>query len=371
MQGVGKMIERKVICICFAIVVSLMVPSLTAVNAGGIGDGSVDVIDVNGDPVHLDGPATKVAALGVGIVKTIMDLRCDDKIVGVDHYSSADYTGNSDFAAFENLGNYYTPDGREEILLRLIQMMDDGDFEHDDLVILAPNYSYISGGASNDLLHLNEAGANFKIIEIVSSSLDYDGVVNMVNNIGLILGSPNAEYVVENMIRTKTLVSSMVGDTDTKVPAIHMSSAATPTFYNRSILLSMVSIAGGSNAGDNGSAAASHAESMSAIAELLEEHGRLVIFLDAGNPNSAAQIRSQLDDHPGLTVVKMQPDWNNTCPAITDGLIVVAFALHSGSDGMLFDTDRDNDNGWYVYIVAAVVVAAAAGIAMLFILRRN
>ena len=354
----------------------------TAIFAIPMGSESVDaaggftITDVEGKTVSFDGPADHVIALGLGLTLTVIELGMKDKIVGVDSYSAPDYSSNAQYRdileGLTSIGNYYNAGGREQILTTIVQMIDSGKIDAKGLVIIAPNYSYIKSDTDGLIKMMNDRGLDFKIVLLAKSGMMFDDIVPFVKNVGKIVGASDIDRVVADMELVKTEVSKVVAEKGlSDAPAIHLTSSSTPTIYNSSILLSMVDIAGGKNVGSNGTTSGSYATDYAAIVQIIEKHPNVTIFLDEGNPNTVAEFRSKIGNPTGVTVMKMDPTFNNTSPSVSKGLWTVAGALYPEYfDGEIPSTEDDPDN-MFLYLAIGIILALVVVGAIVLILRKK
>jgi len=365
--------------IAAALVVALALSSLMVAisSADGVAaDGPFTIKDVNGNDVSFDKSANNVITLGLGLTLTVIELGMKNKIVGVDMYSAPGYASNAPFKdtleGLEDLGNYYNAGGREQIITSIIQMIDSGKFKSEDLVILAPNYSYIVNDTDGLIKMIAQKGLDFRVVLLAKSGMMFDDIIPFVENIGKITGASNIGKVVSGMNKVKSEVEKVVTEEGLSgASAIHLSSSTTPTLYNSSILLSMVNIAGGVNVGGNGSSSASYTTDYAAIVQIVEQNPNVVIFIDGGNPDSVSEFKNKIGNPPNAKVLKMDPTFNNTAPSVSEGLWEVACALYPEHfSGDIPSDDSDNGN-IYLYLAVGILVVVIIVGATVYLLRKK
>ena len=339
------------------------------------------ITDIQGDIISFDKPADYAVVLGVGMTLTMIELGLKDKIMGVDSYSIASYASNAPYKdqleGLESYGNYYDTGGRTEILAKMVQAIDGNPSKYSgkDIIILAPNYSYITNATGLIKEIESTPGINFKVVLLAKSGMTYDDITPFVENIGKIMGAGNTDSVVANMKLVKDEVTRIVDDNDLSgAKALHLSSIEVPAAYQdgKSILLSMVTIAGGANVGGSGSTS-TVSITFTGVIQIIENNPNVVIFLDAGNPMSVEDFKAKVPNIPAtVTVIKLLPSYNNTCPSTSEGLWAVASALYpdhfSGPAPTVGEEPKDNT---LLYAVIGVVAAVVFVGVVFMIMRRN
>ena len=371
--------------IAILLTVTLLASSLAVFIPMGADDVSADspftITDIQGDEVSFERPADYAVVLGLGMTLTMIELGLKDKILGVDSYSVASYASNAPYAdqleGLESYGNFYNAGGRTEILTKMVQEIDDNPSKYSgkEIIILAPNYSYIINETDGLIKQISNAGIDFKVVLIAKSGMMYDDITPFVKNIGKIFGASDVDSVVENMELVKSEVTKVVDDNDLSgAKALHLSSTDVPAAYQdgKSILLSMVTIAGGINVGGNASGT-TVSITFTGVVQIINDNPNVVIFLDAGNSRTVEEFRAEIPGIPStVKVIKLAPSYNNTCPSTSEGLWAVASALYpdhfSGPAPTVGDEPKSN-----ILLYAAVgTVAAVLIVGIVFaIMRRN
>ena len=339
-------------------------------------DSSFTITDVDNKTVSFDRPADYVISLGLGTTLTLIELGMKDKIMGVDTYSSPDYASNAIYkdqlGGLVDFGNYFTLDGRNAMLTKMVQEISNNTakYEGKSIMFLANNYSYIISDTGL-LKNIETKGLDYKVVKLAKSGMTYNDAINFVENVAKVVGASGAKSVAD-MRYVEEEVKKVVDAEDLSgATAIHISSAATPTVYNTSILLSMVDIAGGTNAGAKGDAA-THTTDYPGIIQMIEASPNAVIFIDSGNALSAAEYKEKLGNISNL-IVKLPPSFNNTCPSITDGLWMVASALYPDnfSGDVPSAPDSGSDDNLFIYLAAGLAVVVIVLAAVFLYLRRS
>jgi ABC-type Fe3+-hydroxamate transport system, periplasmic component len=341
-------------------------------------DSPFTITDVEGNEVSFEKPADYAVVLGLGMTLTMIELGMKDKIIGVDSYSVASYASNAPYAdqleGLESYGNFYNAGGRTEILTKMVQEIDENSSKYSgkDIIILAPNYSYIINETDGLIKQISNVGAGFKVVLVAKSGMMYDDITPFVGNIGKIFGATNVDTVVENMELVKNEVTKIVDDNDLAgAKALHLSSTDVPAAYQdgKSILLSMVTLAGGSNVG--GSASGTTVSiTFAGVVQIIGDNPNVVIFLDAGNPRSVEEFRAILSI-PSVKVIKLAPSYNNTCPSTSDGLWAVASALYPDHFSGLAPTVGEEPKSDILLYAAVGTVAAVLIVSIVFVIMRR
>jgi len=344
-------------------------------------DSPFTITDIQGNEVSFDRPADYAVVLGLGMTLTMIELGLKEKIMGVDSYSVASYASNAPYAdqleGLESYGNFYNAGGRTEILIKMIQEIGNNPSKYSgkDIVILAPNYSYIINETDGLIKQISNTGAGFKVVLVAKSGMMYDDITPSVGNIGKIFGSSNVDTVVKNMELVKNEVTKVVDDNNLSgAKALHLSSTDVPAAYQdgKSILLSMVTIAGGTNVG--GSATSTTVSiTFTGVVQIINDNPNVVIFLDAGNPRTVEEFKESVPGIPStVKVVKLAPSYNNTCPSTSDGLWAVASALYPDHFSGPAPTVGDEPKSNTLLYAAVGIVASIVIVGIVFaIMKRN
>lgn len=330
-------------------------------------DAGFTVTDSSGAEVVFDGPAKHVVTLGAGYTDTVIQLGYKSRIVAVDKYSTYGYTGNEDFEGISDemsLGSIYSGD---EVVVGILQLIGDGFLEAGDAVIM-PSLSKSTYPGINSL---DETIAEYgcKIVRLNADS--YDDVTDVVKTIGRILGDEDnkkvqrleqmRDYVVETVEAAKEQ-----GLAD--AAGIHISSKS--KIYNHSILVSMIDIAGGINAGFNPDYTASNSYNSdgAAVLQMSKVRENTVVFVDSGYAGTAAEFRSE--NNLDCPVVKMGQLDNNISPSAADALWKVASAMYPEAFGVEPPSFDDQPDHTLTYIAVGAVAAIVLAVGAVVYLRR-
>ncbi len=327
--------------------------------------GEFTIIDSTGAEIVFDGPAEHVVTLGAGYTDTVIQLGHKDRIVAVDTYSTYEYTGNKGFKGITNdmsLGSPYSKD--DSVVLGMLQLIEKGSLGKDDAIIMPD----LSPAAYPDInrLDLELAGYGCKIVRLNATT--YDEVAEVVTTIGRILGDADNTKVLQ-MQEVRDRVTGIIAEHGLSGAAgIHISSMN--KVYNNSILVSMIEIANGINAGfDPGhTSSASYTSDGAAILQMSELHENTTVFIDSGYKGSVADFRNENRLH--CNVIKMGQFDNNISPSAAEALWKVASALYPDVfEGEESPFDEPSDNSM-TYLAVGIAAAAVLVIAAVAYLRR-
>ncbi len=321
-------------------------------------DEPIIITDSTGKELILNAPAEKVATLGYGFTKTVVDLGGKDKIVAYDLYSE-DLINELGIEGF-NVGSSYSSN-KNTIVSSMILAKVDSLFDVDTDVIIINNYSgTISENGTRD--KLEEQG--FKVLCFGAN--DYEGVVYIVENIAKAIGKESSAALT-NMISARDSAYEAgkdIADED-KVTAMYVNEyGGGLRIYNEGIAVSMIELAGGKNVGFNSNISTTYYSSDASAILLLRPD---VVFLDGNHSMSAKDFQKKVLRTKSIEVIKMEKDWNNYCPSSAVGLSVV-------SEAMLEEYDHD-ESIWDIISIniemtVAGLLAAILVIAGLLVMRR-
>lgn len=307
--------------------------------------GGFIIKDCNGIDVIFDAPARKVVLIGYGQVMSALELGCASRIIAVDTYSSnvMKETGMN----LKGIGSIFGYEGRAQIKNELLQMQRDNVYNPDTDWIVAPCYPSYTPLLVSELDGSSLKG-KYKIITLVDDFPTYDDVMKSISDLGKIL-SADASGLIEDMVTVKREIASKVDAYGLKsAPVLHISSKE--KIYNASVLISMVEdIFRGVNVGkNNAKSGSSYSADRSEILRLVTENKGTVVFVDAGS-DGIGSLRSTL---PGVKIVQMTREGNNTGPSLCMGLWDVATALYP----QYFSGDMPHDDHEDQEFVKSVIV---------------
>lgn len=281
-------------------------------------DTSITVTDSTGKTFILDAPANKVATLGYGFTRTVVDLGAEDKIVAYDS-SSSDLAKELEIEGV-NVGSAFSGN-KDEILKFMVQLRKSDKFDSASDVIILNNYSTtISEGSTRDLLE--DAG----FIVLCFGADTYDEVVHVVENIALVIGKESSE-AMSKMYEAQDIAEDRAADIEdkNKVRAMYVSEQSGKLrVYNKGIAVSMIEMAGGKNVGADPDSSATYRD---AEASLILQLNPDVVFLDGNHPMSEKEFQKNVLRTASIVVIKMGKDWNNYCPSVAEGLMVFSDAM--------------------------------------------
>lgn len=315
-----------------------------AVNIDDAYADSITVTDSTGYTLTLDAPAEKVATLGYGFTKTVVELGGKDMIVAYDSYSD-DFAKESGIEAV-NAGSSYSTN-KDYIYSTMVQVEQSGKFNLDTDVIIINDYSgTIAAGGTREMLEAD----GFKVL--CFGAYTYNEVLDIVENIAILIGKESAE-ALEKMYDAFDLATDRAGEIDdeNKVNAMYVNEyQGKLRVYNKGIAVSMIELAGGNNIGYNSNVSANYYE---AEASLILQLNPDVIFLDGNYPMSEKEFQKNVLRTASIVVIKMDADWNNYCPSAAEGLTVV-------SDAMIEEYDHTQSVMDIFYINSEKILTAGA-----------
>jgi hypothetical protein len=330
-------------------------------NSDGESNDPFYITDSNGNVIEFEQTSEHVILLGYGYTLSTIDLGCEENIVGVDYYT-AKYMVEAGETQFEdlNIGNFYNADGCVQIATAILQMSEDGTFDLETDWIIAPAYTSITkSGGLIDVLNKYIGEGKYNLITLIKSASSYDDVIQVIEDLGKILGA-NYDVIVNEMEYVEYEITNIVENNNLSgAAAIQISS--TGYVYNSSLMTSMITdILNGVNAGNNGGTAASYSTDYGAILQMAAQYENTVIFVDS----SYSGITDLKNALPGYEVVVIEHQWDNICPEVTNCLWVMACALYPDyftGDVPTVPAEEDNTMLYLgIGIVAAAIIAVVA-----------
>ena len=334
------------------------------------GETTFTVTDDTGTTFEFTGAAEHIVLNGAGAALTVADAGAVDKIVAVDKYSTYSYTGYEQLKDMDavDLGSFYGTSNHDYIVATLVNMVDSGDLNLDDPIILT-TYT------ANESLKERLVGVGFTkvLLWYTSSVSSYDDIVQFVSDVSMIATGAVSDSVTA-MTETVEKVESAVSSATERAKAISVwySSSSGVMVNNIGIASSMLEVCNAENIGyveDGGT----YYGDAATIVKLLEDNPGTVIFLSSSWASAGKTVDDFRDEYLGgstdFTVIQMGALWNNWCPESADGLLAMAEALYPSLFGNAEDGAEGSDEGsdgsddmlmWAVAAIAVVVIAAAA-----------
>ncbi len=325
--------------------------------------------DSNGNLIEFEQTSNNIILLGYGYTLTTVDLGCEDKIVGVDYYTAqymvtAGYTQYSDL----NIGNFYNADGCVQIATAILQMSEDGTFDLETDWIVAPSYSYITkSGGLIDVLNEYLGENNYNLITLISTATTYDQVMQVVDDLGQILGA-DSDGILDEMEYIEYKVTNTVKENNLSgAAAIQISSSG--KVYNSSLMVSMITtMLNGINAGNNGESAISYSSDKSAILQMAEKYNDTVIFVDSSY-TGITELKDYLENYD---VVSIEHQWDNICPEVTNCLWVLACAMYPDYfEGDVPTVSSDTNDNTLLYLGVGIAIAAIVAVIAVIAIKKH
>lgn len=359
MYNISKRVRVASITVSIAAVFIMSAFSFAVNVDDAYADTTITVTDSTGRTLIMDAPADKVATIGYGFTKTVVDLGAQEKIVAYDSYSVAlvkelGLEGVS-------VGSSYSSN-KDHIYSTMVQLKESGRFNIDtDLVIINDYSGTVTTGGTREMLEND----GFKVL--CFGAYTYNGVLDIVENIAIAIGKESAE-ALNNMHEALNLAEGRASeiDDDNKVRAMYINDyQGKIRVYNEGIAVSMIELAGGKNVGFNPKISNNfYPAEVSLILQLNPD----VIFLDGNYPMSEKEFQKNVLRTASIVVIKMETDWNNYCPSAAEGLTVV-------SDAMIEEYDHSESVMDILYIHGEMVLATGmifiVVLAGLFVMRRS
>ncbi len=326
--------------------------------------GTFEVTDGTGRTFTFDGPSEHIVTCGTGVTITVADCGAVDKLVGVDKYSTYEYTGYEQLKDMhaEDLQSFYGTGNHEYIEIELLNMVSDGTMNFDDAILLT-SYS------ANEQLRERLEGVGFTHILVwMDSDIEtFSDMAQFVNDVSMIATgsiSGGAAEMNENISYVESVAATIPEDEVADALIVWYSSSYGIGITNVGIASSMLDACNANNIGlkNDGSA---YWGDLSDVIKLLEEHPGTVVFLNASWASAGytvddfkANLGSHADDY---TFVQMGALWNNWCPESADGLLSMASALYpeyfgeydGGSSG---GSDDDDSLIWWAVAIIIVII---------------
>lgn len=335
-------------------------------------DPGFNITDDDGDIFHFEGAANKIVACGLGTVLTIADAGEISKIVGVDKYSTYEYTKNEKLKDLDaiDLKSFYGETNHSGIKTELINMVDSGKLSLDDPIILT---TYEANKIlKEDLLDLGFT----HVLRWATTSLgSYDDLMSFVKNVTMIATGEEGTTIrdMESKVdQVTSVVSNIPEDKMSKALTVWCSASGDVKVTNKGIAHSMIGVCNATHVGYDDSKGSYYGD-VNTVISLLEENPGTVIFLSdkwASSGKTIEDFRNEiLAGNTDFKIIQMGPQWNNYCPESADGLLEMAKALYPEEFGVTPEDDPTNSNGngnmtmWVIALIAAIIIGAAAYVA--------
>lgn len=325
--------------------------------------------DSNGNLVEFEQISNNIILMGYGYTMTTVDLGCEDRIVGVDSWT-AQYMADAGYTQYNelNIGNFYNADGCVQIATAILQMSEDGTFNLETDWIVAPSYSSITkSGGLVDVLNEYLGENNYNLITLISTATTYDQVMQVVDDLGQILGA-DSDSILDEMEYVEYEITSIVEENNLSgAAAIQVSSSG--KVYNSSLMISMITtMLNGINAGNNGGSATSYSSDKSAVAQMAAEYSNTVIFIDSSF-GSITEWKAALS---GYEVVIIEHQWDNICPEVTNCLWVLACAMYPDYfEGDVPTVPSDTNDNTLLYLGVGIAIAAIVAVIAVVAIKKH
>ncbi|MDR0888008.1 MAG: hypothetical protein LBM39_02335 [Candidatus Methanoplasma sp.] len=332
------------------------------------------VTDGEGVSFEYTKPTDHIVTMGYASTLTVARLGAIDKIVGVDPYSTYDYTKDERLKELNatDLGSIYSASNNDKIVAQLLQWVEAGKFHTDDTVILT---AYTNALVLRTLL----TDAGFTHVLVYRTITDYDNVVKFVNDLSIIITGDTSK-LVKDMEAVKDTVEDGLKSVTTKTKGLTVwysaPSGAFSVGNTGSIAASLLESAGGDNiAYDSGKN--SQYGDKNLIVQLLDDNDKdVVIFLSNVylNDHTIDDFRNGvLGGDRSIKIVVLKPTWNNYCPDASEGLWAIASALYPD----IFDAetqpeaDDTPESGSDTYLIIGAIVVVIVVVASIAIYIRR
>lgn len=322
-------------------------------------DTCIQVTDGVGNTITLDDVPENVIAIGKGVNATLIRLGLADRIVVCDNYSVNATDPELDIldtmkADGELLadGNIYTS-GRAGLITNCIYAVDAFGFDRSsDVVIITGSEGYVQYVIED----LREHG--FENIAVWYDITSFGDLAQYVETISILM-TGDVSTQSEQMKSLPGSISDALGDTDRRDALCITYSGGDFKVNNAGSLAGSMIIAAGGNAFTVDGSKSSPTYSTS-IPNMFADgaHADAVVFVDyqvMGNQDLLTRLMSQLPDT--VTIVGLEPLWNNFDIESMDGVQAMAQSMYPEVFGMYIPDDADEGDDGALYYAAGMVVA--------------
>ena len=371
--------ESKVSSLAIALVACILLGAMVPCLSEDVdAEYHLTVTDGMGHIYDLDRIPSKIVTIGSGLTATAIELDLLDRMIVCDRYSVLD-----NHELFNDLRNKVNNDeirangsaystGLESIKIDIWTMTEEFDLaEGKDVYDVA---IFITGlPTSLNFLYedLTNSRYNYKYVFCWDDIDSYDSLVDLVRTMSLVMKGEVDEHVTQ-MTEIPTFIDTILSATpDLKVRDafyVTYSGGELKVGNEGSLANSMISAAGGHSITTDTSKAKTYAIN---IPRLLEDHGSdVVIFVDnvlASNESNMDVLRKALGGRD-VTLVRLDPLWNNYCVESMNGVWAMACAMypdHFEGEVPFMDNDYEEDTGMYI-IAGSVGAAMIAVLAFLY-----
>lgn len=365
------------LCLVATIIVSGLVVASADVSDA---DAEITLTDGRGKTFTLSEPSTHIVTVGKGLTVTAIDLGYADSIVVCDKYS---YSSDEKFAKVSSNvasgkttagGSLYTS-GYSQLLTEIRDAGDVGqrnvfDMEKDVVFITVGSSQTSTSGKNADAIESALIEDGFKNVLIWYEITEYSQIVELVKQVSLALKG-SVDSVVEQMEYTVEYIAETLGTAEKENAFYVTYTSSTFKVGNTGSLGTSLALAAGANVItiSDSESATTYATDLSTLVEKVDWN--VVIFADnsISSNNQTDNLRKQVGD--SVTIVKMDPLWNNFCPESMDGVWTMACALYPD----LFEGDvptvPEKENGnTLVYLGAGAAMVAVIAIVAFILMRR-
>ncbi|MCL2032912.1 MAG: hypothetical protein FWG96_06585 [Methanomassiliicoccaceae archaeon] len=300
-------------------------------------------------------PVKYIAALGYAPALTVAMVGEIDKIIAVTTYSTYEYTKDErlkDLHA-KDVGSIYSAINNDYVLTWLLQWAEANNVDKNDIGIILTGYpnAIVLGNVLSSF--------GFNNVLAYNNITEWDDIIDCVKKIS-IMATGEISSVVEDMELVKaTIDKGLEGITEKrKGLAVWYSTANGEYQVNNtgSISVSLIEAAGGINIAYNPSISGQRYGDVTTVIQMAEANPDMVIFIanqSVSNFRSAA-----LPQNSDVTVIAVNPNWNNYAPDAAEGLWAFASALYPDlfeGDVQIIDDEQSNPD-LLLYAAAGIMV---------------
>ncbi len=300
-------------------VLAMLTVAIPVVTQADTVNGSpISITDSRGVTTNLTGPAVHVASFGAFATNTLVDI---DMLGSAVVFDASSEFNKSAIPEMEGMpGNMFvdvSSTSKDMVVQKMLDLVDDGDWNKSTDVIFGYGYSYLSA------IWTDLEGLGFKVITFYPNS--YDGIVQVVEDIETVMGADHdlsdwmgfvKEYIAE------TLSLNGIDEESEFVTALYASysSSTLKLGNNGSVTVDFINFAGGLNvAEDANKTVPTYAADFTAILQLSPEY----VLLDGYYSGTAEDFSDMIMDD-SIIVYKLNKSWNSYCPDATEGLWTIA-----------------------------------------------
>ncbi len=308
--------QRVLAALMVLAMLTVAIPVVT--QADTVNGSPISITDSRGVTTNLTGPAVHVASFGAFATNTLVDI---DMLGSAVVFDASSEFNKSAIPEMEGMpGNMFvavSSTSKDMVVQKMLDLVDDGDWNKSTDVIFGYGYSYLSA------IWTDLEGLGFKVITFYPNS--YDGIVQVVEDIETVMGADHdlsdwmgfvKEYIAE------TLSLNGIDEESEFVTALYASysSSTLKLGNNGSVTVDFINFAGGLNvAEDANKTVPTYAADFTAILQLNPEY----VLLDGYYSGTAEDFSDMIMDD-SIIVYKLNKSWNSYCPDATEGLWTIA-----------------------------------------------